>query len=801
MNSHIVEKTMHSIKNIDRLTDLAAIDVYNTTHDTINKYEIMKEHATEEYTNESFYQESVLAGVLIGAGVLGVAVSAFFIIKKIIESKDSADSSVKSADGKMVAAQVDLTDPKSTEKYLSDLSDRLKKLTETKSIKVAKSINKEEFESAEKQIKDWSDKLQNIIDNKHEAAAIEKIIDEISISSVDASKIFVDKEMDADVATFAEALGLKSISSFAALLTQLKKQIDDVEKMVNNKKDKEAENAVEISQDHLTKLKNQNNAAAKLIAALKAKSKETLAETDKVVLGAINAETEAKKKTEEPAENSGGTPAAENKTDTSTGENKTDKQSAADAGSGAGGSDNTGKKLSTSENVMGPGGQTERMKQASEAKQAAEAQNKKDVLYLNPKEDTQKDETVTPVIPAAAEKKANEKTLEDVTNMLKSGQSEEDVRNALTKNNYKTEQIDAFLTEANNRIVNERKSELLNQTLGGTKPAVLDGEVLPPETEAKPFKFPKKGDDTFNNNRQEQGIDKVVENIRRLVPADSEEGSWDKIVPTLKTYGFTDDEINDYAVRNNIIPSKSQDTPAPAPTDQNTGENTQKTTPEQSSENQQQTQPQQTVNQNSNGINIKDVDNIIRQASYDGISKDISESICKNVIDDIGSNTPFDVVNRVKDEAIKLKTDQKLYFTDAAKRILRVYANAIADIEPQTDAVKKYAEDVKQASEMDLSLIEPPVTKQGSLEPPNEYVNKVSTLLKQIPGAIPNKAKELAESEYADSYINRSLSKSCSTGLCARISSVSCLDFLFPSCVLSNSVRSVSVFFQQSLYN
>ena len=304
MNSHIVEKTMHSIKNIDRLTDLAAIDVYNTTHDTINKYEIMKEHATEEYTNESFYQESVLAGVLIGAGVLGVAISAFFIIKKIIDSKDSADSSVKSSDGKMVAAQVDLTDPKSTEKYLTDLKARLEKLTETKSIKVTKSINKDEFAAAEKQINDWSDKLQEIIDNKHEAAAIEKIIDEITISSVDASKIFVDKEMDISVADFVEALGLRSISSFAGLLTSLKKKIDDVEKMVNNKKDKEAENAVQISQDHLTKLKNQNNDAAKLIAALKSQSKETLSETDKVVLGAINAETEAKK-TEEPKPTAG----------------------------------------------------------------------------------------------------------------------------------------------------------------------------------------------------------------------------------------------------------------------------------------------------------------------------------------------------------------------------------------------------------------------------------------------------------------------------------------------------------------
>ena len=562
MNSHIVEKTMHSIKNIDRLTDLAAIDVYNTTHDTINKYEIMKEHATEEYTNESFYQESVLAGVLIGAGVLGVAISAFFIIKKIIDSKDSADSSVKSADGKMVAAQVDLTDPKSTEKYLSDLSDRLKKLTETKSIKVTKSINKDAFEAAEKQINDWSVKLQDIIDNKHEAAAIEKIIDEITISNVDVSKIFVDKEMDASVADLAEILGLKSISSFAALLTSLKKQIDDVEKMVNNKKDKEAENAVEISQDHLTKLKNQNNAAAKLIATLKAKSKETLGETDKAVLGAINAETEAKKKTEEtnPTGNPASAGATENKTEKATDENKTGDQSAADTESEAGGSDNTGKKSSTSENVMGPGGQTERMKQASEAKQAAEAevQNKKDVLYLNPKGDSQKDETRTPIIPAAAEKKANEKTLEDVMNMLKSGKSEEDVRNALAKNNYKTEQIDAFLTEANNRIVNERKSELLNQTLGGTKPKVLDGEVLPPETEAKPFKFPKAEESTFSNNRREQGIDKVVENIRQLIPADSEEGSWDKIVPTLKTYGFTDDEINDYAAKNNIIPTEPE---------------------------------------------------------------------------------------------------------------------------------------------------------------------------------------------------------------------------------------------------
>lgn len=766
MNSHIVEKTMHSIKNIDRLTDLAAIDVYNTTHDTINKYEIMKEHATEEYTNESFYQESVLAGVLIGAGVLGVAISAFFIIKKIIDTKAAGDSSVKSSDGKPVAANVDLRDPKSAEKYKSAVAARIGSLSDSTQIKISKKVNTEAFNAVSKQIGDIITSLESIVDNKSDADEISKIINGMKLEAIDLGKVVETVNETATKANFVEAIGLDNMISLAKLVKDLEDKINGVEKTVNQKgaNKKDGENTIEVPADVMNKLKNDTNVNKNIIDALLTSARSFMETTDASVVGAAKIETEAKNKDEEakPAEKPADTGAAENKTETATGENKTDEKSAADTGSEAGGNNNTGTQSSTSENVIGPGGQTEAVKQASEAKEAAEAQNK-NVLYLNPKGNAQ-DATGKPVIPAAAEAKANEKTLEDVINMLKSGKSEEEIRGQLAPNNYNTEQIDAFLTEAKNKITNERKSELLNQTLGGTKPKVLEGEVLPPDTEAKPFKFPKAEDNTFNNNRQEQGIDKVVENIRRLVPADSKEGSWDKIVPTLKTYGFTDKEINDYAVRNNIIPSESQDTPAPTPTetaepktenpstpvDQNAGENAQNTTPEQSSENQQQTQPQQNVNQNPNGINIKDMDNIIRQASYDGISKDISESICKNVIDDISSNTEFNVANRVKDEAVKLKADQKLYFTDAAKRILRVYANAIADIEPQTDAVKKYAEDVKQASEMDLSLIEPPVISRGSLEPPKEYVNKVAALIKQIPGAIPNKAKELAESEYGD---------------------------------------------------
>lgn len=91
MNNNVVEKTLKSIDNIDRLSDLAAISIYNTSHEAIDKFDVMQEHATPEYVEGEFVQESLLTGVLIGAGIIGVAISAFLIIKKIIESKAKGD--------------------------------------------------------------------------------------------------------------------------------------------------------------------------------------------------------------------------------------------------------------------------------------------------------------------------------------------------------------------------------------------------------------------------------------------------------------------------------------------------------------------------------------------------------------------------------------------------------------------------------------------------------------------------------------------------------------------------------------
>ena len=576
MNSHIVEKTMHSIKNIDRLTDLAAIDVYNTTHDTINKYEIMKEHATEEYTNESFYQESVLAGVLIGAGILGVAVSAFFIIKKIIDSKSQVTT--KNSDGSTSVA-VDLSDPKSTEKFITKLKERASKLNADTKVTTSQSINPEAAEKEIAILEEVVQKFQEIIDNKDDTAKIKSILSGLK-TDTDFNQLtnqaFVSGNKEITLGNYVEELGIGEMVNFSKKINELKTKCDKAEKTINGMKaNKETDSSTEgITDAEIKSLKDFSTLVAKALDSMLNKSNAMCSSANTILDQAeedakkpkeeAKPETSEAKKKDESAENSADTGAAENKNKTD--ESKPEVQPTADTKAGAGGNDNTGKQSSTLENVMGPGGQTEQTKQASEAKEAAEALNK-NVLYLNQKGDTQKDATGKQVIPAAAEARANEKTLEDVINMLKSGKSEEEIRDQLTLNNYKADQIDAFLTEAKNKITNERKSELLNQTLGGTKPKVLEGEVLPSDTEAKPFKFPKAEDNTFNNNRREQGIDKVVENIRRLVPADSEEGSWDKIVPTLKTYGFTDKEINDYAVRNNIIPSESQDTLAPTPTE------------------------------------------------------------------------------------------------------------------------------------------------------------------------------------------------------------------------------------------
>ena len=120
MNNNVVEKTLKSIDNIDRLSDLAAISIYNTSHEAIDKFDVMQEHATPEYVEGEFVQESLLTGVLIGAGIIGVAISAFLIIKKIIESKAKGDPNAASN----TVAGVNLLNPDEINKLFDGWNDK-----------------------------------------------------------------------------------------------------------------------------------------------------------------------------------------------------------------------------------------------------------------------------------------------------------------------------------------------------------------------------------------------------------------------------------------------------------------------------------------------------------------------------------------------------------------------------------------------------------------------------------------------------------------------------------------------------
>ncbi len=120
MNNNVVEKTLKSIDNIDRLSDLAAISIYNTSHEAIDKFDVMQEHATPEYVEGEFVQESLLTGVLIGAGIIGVAISAFLIIKKIIESKAKGDPNA----APNTVAGVNLINPEEIKKLFDGWNDK-----------------------------------------------------------------------------------------------------------------------------------------------------------------------------------------------------------------------------------------------------------------------------------------------------------------------------------------------------------------------------------------------------------------------------------------------------------------------------------------------------------------------------------------------------------------------------------------------------------------------------------------------------------------------------------------------------
>lgn len=239
MNKNIVEQTLNSIDNIDRLTDLAAISIYNTSHEALDKYDIMQEHATQEYVNEEFIQESVLAGVLIGAGIIGVAVSAFFIIRKIINSGAKGDKS-KSKDI-TTAAGIDLTKPEEAKKFLAEKQKEIDKWADGTTASLAKSLNPEAANTIHERVSKFSELLTSIIEKedpegiKQAAEALMQFKDNATLPSLTADQAHTIEK----TTKLEDLVNMDCVETLAKAYNELEKKIADVEKKISAKTKKE----------------------------------------------------------------------------------------------------------------------------------------------------------------------------------------------------------------------------------------------------------------------------------------------------------------------------------------------------------------------------------------------------------------------------------------------------------------------------------------------------------------------------------------------------------------------------------
>ena len=247
MNNNVVEKTLKSIDNIDRLSDLAAISIYNTSHEAIDKFDVMQEHATPEYVEGEFIQESLLTGVLIGAGIIGVAISAFLIIKKIIESKAKGDPNAASN----TPEGADLTKPediqKLFDKWKTEYFNKYPDLV-VENVKCADARRMSEYAtSLTDSVNKFTDSVNSAVDEYMDNGSEEKLIENINdiaatIGSADISAALSSEgRIDQSTIGNLEVSAVAIARSFKEFDGIIKNNIANFEKKAKEKNDKGTE--------------------------------------------------------------------------------------------------------------------------------------------------------------------------------------------------------------------------------------------------------------------------------------------------------------------------------------------------------------------------------------------------------------------------------------------------------------------------------------------------------------------------------------------------------------------------------
>lgn len=120
-----VNSVLNSIEKIDHLVMEADVSVSDAMNEVYNKQFKMEGNVTEDYINHEYYQESVIAGILIGGGIIAVLATAIVLITKHVKKSASGDPEKKNDTS--TAAGVSLDKPEEFNKKVEQLKSELEK--------------------------------------------------------------------------------------------------------------------------------------------------------------------------------------------------------------------------------------------------------------------------------------------------------------------------------------------------------------------------------------------------------------------------------------------------------------------------------------------------------------------------------------------------------------------------------------------------------------------------------------------------------------------------------------------------
>ena len=120
-----VNSVLNSIEKIDNLIMEADVSVSDAMSDVYSQRFKMEGNVTEDYINHEYYQESVIAGILIGGGIIAILATAIVLITKHVKKSASGDPEKKNDTS--TAAGVSLDKPEEFNKKVEQLKSELEK--------------------------------------------------------------------------------------------------------------------------------------------------------------------------------------------------------------------------------------------------------------------------------------------------------------------------------------------------------------------------------------------------------------------------------------------------------------------------------------------------------------------------------------------------------------------------------------------------------------------------------------------------------------------------------------------------